>query len=113
MVATLNILQTFMSDPKEVSQLTARVELLHVLRCLTGPAIESLIIEDRFLWLKDSLQSVNSNHDTRKPISGEERWTVELVALFDQALGSARNLALVVVPRGGTPDQDNLEYNKS
>jgi len=67
-----------------------RLEVLHALRCVLGPAIESLIIADRVSWLFEALQGC----DGRGPI-----WDVDLVNLFDQAMGSARNVAIVIRPK--------------
>jgi len=66
-----------------------RIEILHVLRCIAGPCVESLILVDRLAWLKESLDSSRSDGET---------WDAQLVSLFDQAVGSARNFALVVKP---------------
>lgn len=63
-----------------------RVELLHVLRCLLGPAVESTILLDRLCWMQTALQQdKNSPH-------------VRLVNLFNQATGSGRNVAIVIAP---------------
>ena len=61
---------------------TRCLEVLHVLRSRIGPVIESLIIVDRWLYLAESLPDAD----------------VRAVALFDQKLGSARNVAHVVSP---------------
>jgi hypothetical protein len=65
------------------------LEMLHVLRCLIGPLVESLILLDRLTWLRDALIKDSSD-------SG---FDVDLVNLFDQATGSGRNIAIVAVPR--------------
>ncbi|KAH9849506.1 methyltransferase domain-containing protein [Lenzites betulinus] len=64
-----------------------RIEVFHVLRCLLGPVIESLILRDRALWVRDMLQASRTSLG------------VELVNLFDQASGSGRNMTIVIRPR--------------
>ena len=66
----------------------SRLAVLHVLRCLLGPVVESLIILDRVQWLRERLS---------ERVDGE--MDVEIVNLFDQAAGSGRNVAVVVAPR--------------
>ncbi|KAF9013365.1 methyltransferase domain-containing protein, partial [Cyathus striatus] len=61
-----------------------RMEILHTLRCLLGPAIESAILLDRLKWIKEHLDN--------------EPMKAKLVNLFDQSIGSARNVAIVVAP---------------
>jgi len=68
----------------ENTGLVSRLEVLHVLRCILGPAVESLIVVDRLCWLME--------------VVGEEL-DVELVNLFDQGTSSGRNLGIVVRPR--------------
>lgn len=63
-----------------------RVELLHVLRCLLGPAVESTILLDRLCWMQTALQQDKSSPHVR------------LVNLFNQATGSGRNVAIVIAP---------------
>jgi len=64
------------------------LEVLHVLRCLLGPLVESLIILDREAWVREALSGIT-----------ETPYRVELVNLFDQATGSGRNIAIVVTPQ--------------
>ncbi|EJD50590.1 hypothetical protein AURDEDRAFT_182479 [Auricularia subglabra TFB-10046 SS5] len=64
----------------ELALLARRIEVLHILRCVLGPVVESLILLDRYLFLRQHLP----------------HFQVDLVPLFDQATGSARNMALVV-----------------
>jgi len=91
--------------------LERRIEVLHVLRCLMGPLVESLIILDRVHWLKEELAinepegaAASVNGGFRGPAHGcapEKqgiRARVEAVNLFDQATGSGRNVAIIVVP---------------
>ncbi|KAI0051058.1 hypothetical protein FA95DRAFT_378509 [Auriscalpium vulgare] len=72
------------------SMLQQRAEVVHILRCLIGPSIESAILLDRVFWLKESLMTPDC--------ADHAEWDVDLVGLFDQAVGSARNMALVVTP---------------
>ncbi|KAJ7134339.1 methyltransferase domain-containing protein [Mycena epipterygia] len=67
--------------------LISELEVLHVLRCIIGPLVESLIIMDRQQWVQDQL-------DERRG----DGMQVEVVNLFDQATGSGRNIALIVAP---------------
>ncbi|KAI0325051.1 hypothetical protein GY45DRAFT_1287903, partial [Cubamyces sp. BRFM 1775] len=60
-----------------------RIEVFHVLRCIIGPVIESLIMLDRAVWVHEEL---------------EANLEVDLVNLFDQASGSGRNVAIVIRP---------------
>ncbi|KAG8860900.1 hypothetical protein FRB96_003635 [Tulasnella sp. 330] len=62
-------------------RLVKRLELLHVLRCMLGPVIESLIMIDRWMYLREEL---------------DDDVDVRMVNIFDQKTGSARNVALVV-----------------
>jgi len=62
------------------------LEVLHVLRCLLGPFIESLIIKDRVSWVREQLAEKGA----------EEDFSVDLVNLFDQGEGSARNVGIVI-----------------
>ncbi|KAH9922652.1 methyltransferase domain-containing protein [Fomitopsis serialis] len=66
----------------------SRLEVFQVLRCILGPVVESLILLDREEWLRDELEGTSMN--------------VQLVNLFDQASGSARNVAIVITPRATT-----------
>lgn len=69
--------------------LAFQLEILHILRALIGPVIESLIIVDRVLYLAEQL--VFSG--------GPPTFQVRAMNVFDQlSSGSARNIALVVEP---------------
>ncbi|KAI0823298.1 methyltransferase domain-containing protein [Trametes gibbosa] len=70
--------------------LERRIEVFHVLRCLIGPTIESLILLDRAVWVREMLKA---SRDQGTDLG------VELVNLFDQASGSGRNVAIVIRPR--------------
>lgn len=72
-------------DDKQRKKAENRLEVLHVLRCLLGPVVESLIILDRLLWLKEELADGG-------------QMDAELVNLFDQSTGSGRNVAIVIKP---------------
>ncbi|KAJ7645648.1 methyltransferase domain-containing protein [Mycena polygramma] len=74
----------------EERKLISELEVLHVLRCIIGPLVESLIIMDRERWVQEQLDEC-----------GDDGMRVELVNLFDQATGSGRNIALVVAPGPG------------
>ena len=71
-------------DDKQREKAESRLEILHVLRCLLGPVVETLIILDRLLWLKE--------------VANEGQMDAELVNLFDQSTGSGRNVAIVIKP---------------
>ena len=73
---------------KQREKAESRLEILHVLRCLLGPVVESLIILDRLLWLKEE-------------VADEGKMNAELVNLFDQSTGSGRNVAIVIKPPSG------------
>ncbi|THV03801.1 hypothetical protein K435DRAFT_617704, partial [Dendrothele bispora CBS 962.96] len=66
------------------SGLAKRLEQLHITRCRLGPLIESTILKDRITWLREQLD--------------EDKWSAELINLFDQEQGSPRNVAFVVIP---------------
>jgi hypothetical protein len=73
----------------ETDTLSFQLEVLHILRALIGPVIESLIIVDRAIFLAERLGSGN----------GQDGFTVRVLNIFDQlSSGSARNIALVVEP---------------
>ena len=60
------------------------------LRSWLGPAMESLVVLDRYLLLLEGLYGVELEEVEAK------RQRVEMVNLFDQSTGSLRNIALVV-----------------
>ncbi|KAG8762500.1 hypothetical protein FRC12_009008 [Ceratobasidium sp. 428] len=67
--------------------LAFQLELLHVLRALIGPVIESLIVVDRAVYLAEQVALRGSGSRVRA------------VNVFDQlSSGSARNIALVIEP---------------
>ncbi|TFK27181.1 hypothetical protein FA15DRAFT_636214 [Coprinopsis marcescibilis] len=72
--------------PARDKDLERRIEVLHVLRCLVGPAVESAIVLDRLAWLKGQLRGGDN-----KPV-----FQAELINLFDQRTGSGRNIGICV-----------------
>ncbi|CAE6538215.1 unnamed protein product [Rhizoctonia solani] len=75
--------------PSGAETLAFQLEVLHILRAIIGPVIESLIILDRTLYLAEQLDSNN----------GSPTFTVRALNLFDQlSSGSARNVVLIVDP---------------
>ncbi|KAG6909256.1 hypothetical protein DXG01_001318 [Tephrocybe rancida] len=65
--------------------LAPRLASLHLLRCLLGPVL------DRVEWLRAEIFSLAED----KALRG---YGVDYVNLFDQATGSGRNVAIVVLP---------------
>lgn len=64
------------------SSLKSQLEVLHALRSRIGPVIESLILIDRYLYLVENLPGR----------------TIQMNNLFEQNLGSGRNVVLSVFP---------------
>lgn len=82
-------------------RMESRLEVVHVLRCILGPLIESLILQDRYEWIRGELGVVRGKYraDEEGRITVRNgNMTIEMVNLFDQATGSGRNVALVVSP---------------
>ena len=79
-----------LEDDNANSTLERKLEVLHTMRCLLGPVIESAILRDRVQWLMEAL---TSGTDAQKNAE------VKLVNLFDQATGSGRNVAIVIAPK--------------
>ncbi|KAK1216991.1 hypothetical protein PQX77_020341 [Marasmius sp. AFHP31] len=73
------------SEPPSSSR-AEQLEQLHIARCSLGPVIESVILKDRMEWAQQQL------------LNCQAKWEVQLVPLFDQKKGSARNMAVVVIP---------------
>ncbi|KAH0832235.1 hypothetical protein J3R83DRAFT_13209 [Lanmaoa asiatica] len=92
------------SLPDWFTQEAARLKIesalfvLQTLRCILGPAIETLILLDRRDWIQHELAGMDD--------CGQEV-EVEMVNLFDQATGSGRNVALVIkraiIPHNACP----------
>ncbi|KAL0578994.1 hypothetical protein V5O48_002989 [Marasmius crinis-equi] len=78
-------------NPPESSR-AAKLQQLHLARCSLGPVIETVILKDRKRWIQEQLSECTA------------RWNVELVPLFDQKKGSARNMAVIVVPNPSCND---------
>jgi len=76
------------------SDLVKNLEVLHVMRCLLGPLVETAILTDRVEWVREKLEFVDDGEQDNKA----RRMSAELVNLFDQSEGSARNVAIVVAP---------------
>lgn len=71
-------------DMGEVTaKLQRRLEFLHVLRCMLGPVIEGMILMDRYMFLKEQL-------------GNDDGIQIQMLNIFDQSTGSARNIAFVV-----------------
>ncbi|KAJ3806356.1 hypothetical protein EV368DRAFT_51214, partial [Lentinula lateritia] len=75
--------------PPSLAPLARALSILHVLRCILGPLVESALLEDRVQWVREQLTNVEMGYEA------------SLVPLFSQLgeAGSARNIAVVVVPK--------------
>lgn len=82
----------YVHNERERRQLESALSVLHVLRCIMGPLIESLILLDRHEWIREELNGSSGSQ-------GSDAMDVDLVNLFDQATGSGRNVAIVIKPR--------------
>ena len=70
--------------PEKLVHLEKQVYTVHTLRCLLGPCVESLIVWDRYVWLKE--------------VSRYGRcFEVYLLNLFDQKRGSGRNISITAM----------------
>ena len=70
--------------PGELARLEKQISTLHTLRCLLGSCVESLIIWDRYAWLKEASR-------------GGTRFEAHLLNLFDQNQASGRNISITIV----------------
>jgi hypothetical protein len=70
-------------DDNQRKGMGRELEVLHALRCLIGPVVESLILLDRIEWIKENIGKASN---------------ARLISLFDQATGSGRNMAIVIEP---------------
>jgi len=70
--------------PEKLIQLERQIFALHTLRCLLGPCVESLIIWDRYAWLKEV---------SKDGLCFE----VYLSNLFDQKQASSRNVSITII----------------
>ncbi|KAG2144185.1 uncharacterized protein EDB93DRAFT_550035 [Suillus bovinus] len=84
-------LPVYIHDKHRRLQLESALSVLHVLRCIMGPLIESLILLDRHEWIREELSQSSETQDS-------SAMDVRLVNLFDQATGSGRNVAIVIKP---------------
>ncbi|KAF5337477.1 hypothetical protein D9758_013585 [Tetrapyrgos nigripes] len=99
------------------SQLAKSLAHLHITRCKLGPVIESVILKDRIAWVREELGldleleegvspvKLSESDDVDSSLGKQDlkqdkqpKWDASLVNLFDQAQGSPRNVAIVVVP---------------
>ncbi|KAG2340147.1 hypothetical protein BDR05DRAFT_967160 [Suillus weaverae] len=85
-------LPVYIHDERRRRQLESALSVLHVLRCIMGPLIESLILLDRHEWIREELNQSSKAQES-------SAMDVGLVNLFDQATGSGRNVAIVIKPR--------------
>jgi hypothetical protein len=94
----------WMSQQERV-QLERRLEVLHVLRCILGPVVESWIVLDRTKWVNEELTKLGTSDPeagNRKDFGSNKeakRWEgmrVDIINLFSQATGSGRNMGIVV-----------------
>ncbi|OAX39881.1 hypothetical protein K503DRAFT_715594 [Rhizopogon vinicolor AM-OR11-026] len=86
-------LPAYMYNESRRKQLESALSVLHVLRCIMGPLIETLILLDRYEWIREELCESGESH-------ASNTMDVDLINLFDQATGSGRNVAIVIKPRG-------------
>ncbi|KDQ11105.1 hypothetical protein BOTBODRAFT_163142 [Botryobasidium botryosum FD-172 SS1] len=81
------------------ANLSYKLEILHVLRCLVGSLVEDLIVVDRYMYLLEECSALPfAAEDDERGMTGAGEWEVNVVNVFDQLTGSARNIALVVSP---------------
>lgn len=86
--------------PEPSCRAERRIEVLHMLRCIVGPVVESYILLDRFAWILEELKVCPLSATRMRELIGVQNTptVVELVNLFDQASGSGRNVAIVIHP---------------
>lgn len=70
--------------PENLARLEKRISTLHTLRCLLGSCVESLIIWDRYTWLREVSRDGAC-------------FDVYLLNLFDQKQASGRNVSITVL----------------
>lgn len=85
-------LPVYVYNESRRKQLESALSVLHVLRCIMGPLIETLILLDRYEWIREELGESDGPQESNT-------MDVNLVNLFDQATGSGRNVAIVIKPR--------------
>ena len=72
--------------PEELARLEKQISTLHTLRCILGSCVESLIIWDRYMWLKEV------------SVSGTF-FEAHLLNLFDQNQTSGRNISITILSK--------------
>ncbi|KAG1749349.1 methyltransferase domain-containing protein [Suillus lakei] len=84
-------LPVYFHNERRRRHLESALSVLHVLRCIMGPLIESLILLDRQEWIREELTESSESQES-------DTVDVDVVNLFDQATGSGRNVAIVIKP---------------
>ncbi|KAJ3976708.1 hypothetical protein EV361DRAFT_789745 [Lentinula raphanica] len=96
--------------------LARALSILYVLRCILGPLVEAALLEDRVKWVQEQLEgdepgvsvlpeiSENLKSSDTKASGEVLSYEASLVPIFSQCgdSGSARNIAVVVVPKNVT-----------
>jgi len=72
--------------PEKLAQVEKQIATLHTLRCLLGSCVESLIIWDRYAWLKEVSR-------------GGICFEAHLLNLFDQNQASGRNISITILSK--------------
>jgi len=85
-------LPVYIYNESRRKQLESALSVLHVLRCIMGPLIETLILLDRYEWIREELSGSGVSQESNT-------MDVDLINLFDQATGSGRNVAIAIQPR--------------
>jgi hypothetical protein len=95
-------------SPERNIPLENQLSALHVLRCLIGVGVESLIVRDRGEFVRVGLErgrrmgrgGEGEGEGGKEGEEGEKERRCEILCLFGQEEGSPRNLAIVVWPPG-------------
>ncbi|KAJ3832356.1 hypothetical protein F5878DRAFT_12879 [Lentinula raphanica] len=102
--------------PSSLRPLARALSILYVLRCILGPLVETALLEDRVNWVQEQLEgdepgvsvlpeiSENLKSSDAKASGEVLSYEASLVPIFSQCgdSGSARNIAVVVVPKNVT-----------
>ncbi|KAF7297702.1 Methyltranfer-dom domain-containing protein [Mycena kentingensis (nom. inval.)] len=72
--------------------LTRELGVLHVLRCLVGPVVESVLVGDRAVWVREQMEGGTTGTGL------DAKLGMEVLNLFDQATGSGRNIVIALAP---------------
>ncbi|KAH9924602.1 uncharacterized protein BXZ73DRAFT_91201 [Epithele typhae] len=64
------------------SELYQQIAVFHVMRCILGPVVETLLLMDRLIWMRKQLLGFNCE--------------AELMNVFNQAMSSGRNIAMLL-----------------